>query len=175
MKLSVIIMIGLCGLATLTIAQPAPVGLERYAMLLGNWRGEGGGTPGQGGGTFSFSYDLDKKIIVRTSHSVYPATKDKPGIVHDDLMIVYPDTGTAPDRAIYFDNEGHVIRYYVSFAGRDTIVFTGEKTPIAPLFRLSYEKIDWRTVNVKFEISMDGEKYTTYIAGRSKKMIKIQE
>ena len=64
---------------------------EKWAWLIGAWKGEGSGEPGQGGGTFSFTPDLDKKIIVRKSHSEYPATKDKPKIVHEDLMIVYLD------------------------------------------------------------------------------------
>ncbi len=175
MKYKIILLICLFGFTAHSFMQPALPGLGKYAMLLGSWQGEGSGTPGQGGGTFSFAYDLDQKIIVRKSHSVYPATKDKPKIVHDDLLVVYPDTGNAPDQAIYFDNEGHVIRYTVSFTGQDTIVFTGEKMPNAPVFRLSYEKIDQRLVNVKFEYSMDGVAFKTYVEGRSKRITKLRD
>jgi len=44
-----------------------------------------------------FSFDLDRNILVRQSHSEYPATPDNPGTIHDDLMIVYPDYTGEPD------------------------------------------------------------------------------
>jgi len=47
---------------------------DNWNWLVGEWIGEGSGQPGQGGGTFSFAYDLDENIIVRKSHSEYPAT-----------------------------------------------------------------------------------------------------
>ena len=49
--------------------------LDNWTWLMGEWKGEGSGQPGQGEGTFSFSYDLNKNIIVRKSHSVFPATE----------------------------------------------------------------------------------------------------
>ncbi len=78
---------------------------------MGEWQGEGGGDPGQGTGTFTFAHDLDNTIIVRKNHSVYPATKNKPAFTHDDQMTIYQTGNTT--RAIYFDNEGHVINYNV--------------------------------------------------------------
>ncbi len=72
---------------------------------MGEWVGSG--QPGQGGGTFSFKPDLDQKILVRKSHSEYPASANKPEIIHDDLMVVYLDNPENRNKAIYFDNEGH--------------------------------------------------------------------
>jgi hypothetical protein len=57
---------------------------KKWNWLMGEWVGEGNGTPGQGGGEFSFILDLDKNILVRKSHSEYPATKDKPETSHKD-------------------------------------------------------------------------------------------
>ena len=64
---------------------------DKWSWLMGTWKGEGNGGPGKASSTFSFATELDKKIIVRKSHSEYPATKDKPKIVHDDLLIFYLD------------------------------------------------------------------------------------
>ena len=39
-----------------------------------------------------------------------------------------------------------------------------------PVFRLTYTLLDNETINTKFEMSQDGEKFTTYIEGKSKKV-----
>lgn len=136
--------------------------------LIGEWTGEGSGAPGQGGGRFSFRLDLDKKILVRKSHSEYPAAANTPGIIHDDLLIVYPDSSGQPSQAIYFDNEGHIIHYAITYSEK-TIILTSERTLRAPVFRLTYKLLDAETMDVKFELSSDGRSFRTYIEGRSKK------
>ncbi|MFA6599134.1 MAG: hypothetical protein WCS69_15530 [Ignavibacteriaceae bacterium] len=104
----------------------------KFDFLLGNWKGEGSGTPGQGEGTFSFKMDLDKNILVRRSHLEYPATENKSTAIHDDLMIIYRDAVGAPGRAIYFDNEEHVINYAISFANSNELIFTSDRIPNIP-------------------------------------------
>jgi outer membrane lipoprotein-sorting protein len=141
---------------------------EKWDWLMGEWQGEGDGQTGQGGGTFSFSFDLDKKIIVRKSHSEYPENENKPKIVHDDLMIIYIDMAENHARAIYFDNEGHVINYSVKYTEK-TVVLLSDKIENAPVFRLTYTSIDNKTIDTKFEISQDGENFITYVSGKSKK------
>lgn len=142
---------------------------DGWNWLMGNWKGEGNGQPGQGGGVFSFTLDLDQKIIVRKSHSEYPATDKKPKIVHDDLMIVYMDFTGNPSKAIYFDSEGHTINYVISYADK-TVTLISDKVPNAPIFRLTYTLLDANTINTKFEMSQDGEKFMTYIEGKSSKV-----
>jgi hypothetical protein len=141
---------------------------DKWNWLIGEWVGEGSGLPGQGGGGFSFKFDLDKKILVRKSHSEYPVTKDKPAIVHEDLMIVYPDNTGTPGKAIYFDNESHIIHYTITYSDK-SIQLTSDKSVNVPAFRLTYISLDDSTVNTKFEMSQDGEKFMIYIEGLSKK------
>lgn len=141
---------------------------DNWNWLIGNWTGEGSGQPGQGGGTFTFSFDLDQKILIRKSHSQYPATANRPGIIHDDLMVIYLDTNDNMSKAIYFDNEGHVINYSITYADK-TIVFVSEKSPKAPVFRLTYTLLQNDQVNTKFEMSQDGVNFMTYIEGKSKR------
>lgn len=137
--------------------------------LIGQWEGLGKGQPGQGGGTFSFAFDLDKKIMVRKSHSEFPAVRNKPKIIHEDLMIIYLDNNENFNRAIYFDNEGHIINYRLTCKEK-SIEMTSEKVTDSPFFRLTYTLLNHDSVFTKFEMSADGEKYKTYIEGKSKKI-----
>src|SRR6185503_1626756 len=107
--------------------QSNELGWDSFHFLLGEWIGEGSGKPGEATGGFSFSFDLEKKILVRKNYANYPATKDKPGSSHTDLMIIYQESASNVTRAIYFDNEGHVINYAVAFSSDNTrLVFSSE-------------------------------------------------
>jgi len=167
MKSRLILIIALFGIFSNCIPQQE-LNWEKWEWLIGEWQGEGSGQPGQGGGTFSFAFDLDKNIIVRKSHSEYPASENRPAVIHDDLMIVYPDFAGNPTKAIYFDNEGHTINYTISYP-EYSIILTSEKVSDIPIFRLTYTLLDDATVNTKFEISQDGEKFSIYIEGVSSK------
>lgn len=65
---------------------------------------------GAGQGTFSFEPELNRKIVVRHNPAAYNS-----GERHDDLMPIYLDAPNDTPRAIYFDTEGHVIRYSLTF------------------------------------------------------------
>jgi len=149
-------------------ARPAdkPAGWGPVEYLVGDWTGEGGGGPGQGSGSFSFRPDLQGKILVRKNRAEYPATKERAAFVHDDLMVVYRDTPEAAPRAIYFDSEGHTIRYEVQ-AQPDggEVVFVSGPEPSAPRYRLTYTRVDQDRVKIKFEIAPPGhpDQFATYI------------
>jgi len=140
----------LAGFGAAAADQPADWGpLER---LRGEWVGEGGGGPGQGSGWFSFKTDLQGKILVRTNRAEYPASKERPAFAHDDLMIVYRDSTAAPAHAIYFDSEGHTIRYDVQ-PGENAIVFVSAAQTNAPRYRLTYTLVDRDHLKIRFEIA----------------------
>jgi hypothetical protein len=151
-------------LTTATFAQQDTT-WGKWSWLTGDWVGEGSGTPGQGGGWFSLQPDLGGKILLRKNHAEYPATKDRPGVIHDDLLIVYPDSAGQPGKAIYFDNEGHVINYAITYPDR-SIVLTSGKAQNMPAFRLSYVSLSSDTISVKFEMSQDGVAFRTYTEGK---------
>jgi hypothetical protein len=137
---------------------------DSYYFLIGEWVGEGGGNPGQGAGSFSFSFDLQNRIIVRKSFAEYPAVKDCPAFRHDDLMVMSQENNSI--RAMYWDNEGHVINYTVEFS-KDTnsVIFLSELVPSAPRFRLTYTKSENNTLKILFEIAPPGkpDSFTKYI------------
>ena len=138
-----------------------------WVYLMGQWEGEGGGQSGQGTGEFAFYFDLDGEVLVRKNRADYPATKDRPAFSHEDLMVIYSEpNGAGTRRAIYFDNEGHVIEYAVEFsAERATFTFVSEAVASAPRYRLTYKKEETDRVAVKFEIAPPGKPdvFSTYI------------
>lgn len=138
---------------------------QKWSWLIGDWVGEGSGKPGQGTGWFSIQPDLDGNILVRRNHSEYPAAKDKPAAIHDDLMIVYLDHSGQPGKAIYFDNESHTINYAVTYREK-SIILTGDKVQNLPVFRLTYVWLVKDTISVKFEMSQDGKTFQTYTEGK---------
>jgi hypothetical protein len=167
MRIKVILTLVFTGILLTTSGQQKDI-WKNWNWLMGEWTGEGSGQPGQGGGTFTFSPDLNKNILVRRSHSEYPAAENRPKVIHDDLMIIYPDQTGIPAKAIYFDNEGHTIEYSIVYAG-GSIVLTSQKTTGVPIFRLTYTLPDKDTVNTKFEMSQDGINFMVYVEGNSKR------
>lgn len=141
-----------------------------WDKLMGEWTGTGNGNPGTGSGKFSFEYNLDKKIIVRKNHSEYPASGDKAAVIHDDLMIIYADESGSYNKAIYFDNEGHVINYTVNFPSENIVEMQSEPQISTPMFRLTY-KIEGESGTVKFEVAPPGSsEFKTYLEGNIKRI-----
>jgi hypothetical protein len=169
-KLSMLALVMLLSVFQIANSQKAP-DWSKFQHLTGHWVGEGNGQPGQGNGGFSFQADLGGNILVRKSHTDFPATADRPAAVHDDLMVIYADYTGVPSKAIYWDNENHTIEYAVTFTDK-AVVFTSPASAQMPRFRLTYETIDAKTVNVKFEMAAPGtpDDFKMYIEGKSKKL-----
>ena len=156
---------------TITIcsfAQTKQSAWDKLSMLTGEWVAQGGGQPGQGEGSFSFQYDLDKKVMLRKNISEYPAAGNKPAITHRDLMIIYTSNKEDSLNAIYFDNEGHTINYTINFADGDkTIQFVSNPRENMPGFRLTYNFPDKDNMTVNFEIAPSGNalNFKSYVKG----------
>jgi len=131
---------------------------ENWRPLIGNWRGEGIAIPGEGTGSFSFTFDLNEKILIRRSN--YDYLGEKMYTMFDDLMIIYLVNGT-PQKAIFFNHEGFSRTYSISYSNK-TITLITEKNPQTPVFKLTYTLIDDTTLTLKYEIARDGENFITY-------------
>ena len=150
---------------------PAP-NWDAWRFLLGDWVGEGSGQPGQGSGGFTFTLELEKRILVRRNRAEYPATAQRPAYSHEDLMIVYPDADPKRTRAIYFDNEGHAIEYAVTFSpDGNAVTFLSAAAAAAPRFRLTYTKAGNAPVKIKFESAPPGkpEAFSTYLEAAARR------
>jgi hypothetical protein len=143
---------------------------DAWQFLLGEWVGENNGAPGQGSGSFVFSFDLGQNILVRRNITRFPDSKDRPVFTHEDLTIHYQE----PDgmHAIYFDNEGHTIHYAVEFsADKNSLILTSPAIPNAPRFRFTYIKQSNDSMLTRFEIIQPGQpdSFKVYLEGPVKK------
>jgi hypothetical protein len=145
----------------------APDAWTALGSLVGDWKGEGTGQPGEGAGGFTFERALGEKVFVRKNFAEYPAGKERPAFRHEDLMVVYRDGAKA--RADYWDNEGHVIRYEVS-AGEGRVVFLSEAGP-GVRFRLTYSFPEKDRIDISFEIAPPGkpDAFKQYIAAKARR------
>lgn len=140
---------------------------QPFKFLIGAWSGSGSEKPGEAAvGATSFSRDIDNKILVRKNRAeVAPKPGEKP-MIHEDLMIIYPQSGDPKFRAVYFDNEGHVIHYAVSFPGKQpSVAFESEALQNSPRFRLTYETgANGELIN-EFLIAPPGGDFMSYLKG----------
>jgi hypothetical protein len=141
----------------------------KWQWIVGEWVGEGSGTPGDATGGFSVQPDLDGKVLIRKNHASFPAANGRPALKHDDLMVMYHDGTGGPDRAIYFDNEGHVINYAIAFSDM-SIVLTSDAIKDTPVFRLTYVALGQDSVDVTFAMSQDGKTFRTYTRGKCRRV-----
>jgi hypothetical protein len=72
------------------------------------------------------------------------------------LTVIYADPATKSLKAIYFDNEDHVIEYKVE-AGPDSVRFVNEG------YRLTYRKAGEGRVTLDFDIAPPGKPFANYI------------
>jgi hypothetical protein len=124
-----------------------------WQFLVGEWVGEGGGAPGQGGGSLIFHFDLQQQVLLRRNHVEFPAVLERAAFAHDDLTVIYPDPSGSM-RAIYFDNEGHVIPYSVGMTDDENMItFVSDSIPSSPRFRTTYIKGKNEAMTIRFEIA----------------------
>ena len=145
-------------------AQSGNADWNKLSFLLGEWTGIAGETDtphGAGQGSFSFESQLNQKIIVRRNQAAYDS-----GIRHEDLMVIYLDAPGAAPRAIYFDTEGHVIRYNVTFPSASAATFESDGTQPGRKYRLSYW-MEQRLLYGRFEVAPPGKEYKTYLSWTS--------
>jgi hypothetical protein len=127
-------------------------------FLEGTWAADtrGGGAGAQSNGTYTFKFELKHHVLVRRSDSAAckgPANYD---CDHTDVLYIYRDAENQPLKAIYFDNEGHVIHYGVATPDSTTAMFVSEASASRPQFRLIYELRD-SVMSGKFQMRMPGQ------------------
>jgi len=147
-------------------AQAGDSAWKKLEFLLGNWHGTAGekDTPlGAGQGGYSFLAELNQKIIVRRNQAAYDS-----GVRHDDLMVIYLDTPNGTPRAIYFDSEGNVIRYSLTFPASNHVIFESDGSQPETRYRLSYW-LDGSALMGKFEMAASGAEFKPYMNWTSKK------
>jgi hypothetical protein len=149
-------------------AQPAAPATDVWkplAFLEGTWDAKTAADSGvASAGTYTFRTELGGHILARHSTSAAgckgPASFD---CDHGDLLYVYRDMPGVPLKAIYFDNEGHVIHYDVSTPDATTAMFLSDASQPGPQFRLVYA-LKGGVMSGKFQVRMPGQvEWTSYL------------
>ena len=128
-------------------------------FLMGTWDAKtlGGSAGAASSGSYSFQLELRDHILARHSSGAGckgPASFD---CEHGDLLYVYRDAASQPYKAIYFDNEGHVIHYDVSIPSPGSVVF------LSGDYRLSYE-LKGSSMYGKFQMRAPGQaEFASYL------------
>ena len=145
-------------LSTLAQTPPAQDPFKALSFLEQNWEANTNGYAGvKSAGTYTFRRELGGHILARRATSDVackgPADFD---CGHGDMLYIYQDAPGQPLKAIYFDNEGHVIHYNVSTPVPSSVVFLSEPSGGAPQFRLTYE-MKGALLLGKFQSQMPGQ------------------
>ena len=148
----------LLALAPALGAQGAPANpFASLSFLKGTWEAKATRPDGVAvNGTYSFAPDLKGTILARHDLSQTschgPANFD---CEHGDLLYVYRDAPGGRLKAIYFDNEGHVIHYIVSTPSPTSAEFLSDGSQPGPQFRLIYE-LKAAVMYGRFQMRMPG-------------------
>jgi hypothetical protein len=134
-------------------------------FLTGTWEAKttGGSARATSSGTYTFQLELRDHVLAR--HSIGADCKGPADFncEHSDLLYIYQDAPGKPFRAIFFDNEGHVIPYSVSTEKPASAVFLSDPSAAGPQYRLSYE-LKGGVMFGKFAMRMPGQpEFRTYL------------
>jgi hypothetical protein len=160
-------------LAAPLFAQIVPSGTNQWSALSfleGTWDAKATGNGGAAAiGSYTFRLELRDHIFVRhgdLSQCKGPSTLD---CDHGDLLYIYRDAPTQPLKAIYFDNEGHVIHYDVSTPSPTSVVLLSDSSQPGPQFRLAYElkgQIMYGTFQMRMPGQQEWKSYLDWSGGK---------
>jgi len=113
---------------------------QSLQFLVGTWNAktEGGSAGAAVAGTYTFQLELKRHVLARHTMSEGCKAPADFNCDHGDLLYVYADASQKGLKAIYFDNEGHVINYDVTTPVPGTAVFLSNPNQPGPQFRLTY-------------------------------------
>ena len=148
----------------LAVALPAPAQTAAavdpwapLAFLEGTWGAKATRPDGVAvDASYLFRRELRGHVMARRAASnaqcTGPAAFD---CEHSDELIVYEEQPGQPLKALYVDNEGHVIHYVVSTPAPNDAVFLSEGAG-GPRFRLEY-RLDHGEMAGRFQIQIPGQ------------------
>lgn len=144
--------------------------LQSLAFLQGTWDAKAQGTAGvAANGSYTFRLELGDHVLARHSYSSDCKGPKDFDCGHSDLLYVYVESPGQALKAIYFDNEGHVIHYDVSTPDPATALFLSDASLPGPHFELVYSLRD-SVMSGKFQMQVPGatewKSYLEWSGGR---------
>ena len=127
-------------------------------FLEGTWNAKttGGIAQASTSGAYTFRRELKGHVLGRYSSASGCKGPTDFDCSHSDLFYVYQEGPNQSLKAIYFDNEGHVIHYAITTPAADTAIFLSEGNAPGPRFRLMYE-LKNGVMEGKFQMLMPGK------------------
>jgi len=137
-------------------ATPDPWAGIRF--LIGSWETKttGGAAQAQAAAVYTFRLELRDHILARHSRSGACVNPDDAECQHNDLLYIYPEGGAGSFKAIYFDNEGHILHYDLSIPKPGTAVFLSDAAQPGAQYRLTYTLLDG-VMSGQFEMKLPGQ------------------
>lgn len=157
-KISLIALVCSAGVLGQPAASIKSDAFQNVRFLQGEWSAATPGTSGTPAvvGSYVFRMELGEHVLARHSSSASCQAPVDFDCEHGDLLYIYVEEPGHSLKAIYFDNEGHVIHYHVSTPAADSVVFLSDPANPGPRFRLSYE-LKHEVMSGKFQIQMPGQ------------------
>ena len=138
-----------------TSARPADA-WQSLSFLQGTWQAKTGvGSAAKVTGTYTFAKELKDHVLARHSTVAGCAGPEGFDCEHGDLLYIFEEKPGQPLKAIYFDNEGHVIHYALSTPDATTAILLSEPG-LGPRFRLVYH-LEHAVMSGKFQMQMPGQ------------------
>jgi hypothetical protein len=160
MRMTICLLAIFGGACLLAQAPPASGGdpFQSLSFLEGEWSAAtagGAGTPNVIG-TYVFRKELGGHVLARHSSNASCKGPSDFDCEHGDLLYVFVEGPEHDLKAIYFDNEGHVIHYSVSAPTSSSVIFLSDPSIPGPQFRLVYELKD-KVMSGKFQMHMPSQ------------------
>jgi hypothetical protein len=136
--------------------------------FIGDWKGTGGGEPGQGDYERSYKFIFDGKFIEIRNKSIYPKQEKNPkGEVHEDVGYISYDKARKLFILRQFHKEGFVNQFKLESISPDgkTIVFISESIENIPSgyrARETYQITGENEFTEIFEIAEPAKDFQTY-------------
>ncbi len=159
-RLNLVLLLCSLPLAAQTAPTPSagnPDPFKTLSFLEGTWEAKTQGAAGPNvSGRYTFARELGGHILARHGTND-PGCKGPVSFdcEHTDLLYIFQDAPGQPLKAVYFDNEGHVLHYDVSVSGPATVTFLSQPAP-GPQFRLVYE-LKGPVMSGKFQMHLPGQ------------------
>jgi hypothetical protein len=172
------IVLALAFLAVQAGAQDGAPKTDRFAplrFLVGTWRGDQAGKPGQGTAERTYEFILNDRFLQETNTSAYPPQeKNRIGEVHHHMSVISYDA--TRNRFVFrqFHTEGFV-NTYVQEPGHDekTIVFVSESIENIPAgwrARETYTVLNRDEFSERFDLAEPGRDFELYSEAHLKRV-----
>lgn len=154
--------------ALICLAQPKVDTWKPLQSFIGEWKGTGGGEPGNGEYERSYKFIFDGRFIEVRNRSVYPKQEKNPkGEIHEDVGYISYDKARKLYVLRQFHKEGFVNQYKLESISTDgkTIVFVSESIENIPAgfrARETYQISGENEFTETFEIAEPGKEFQVY-------------